>query len=127
MGTILIRNVGILQKSYPLAHRLADMEVIKVADEYDVAFGKTGKVRPLGQFIAVNTALIEPDPAGQIIPTICLNLHIKNSTLFVLHIYIQPDAAVLIAVTHLFLTVEKYDSLNLYAQQRLQKQPAYLL
>ena len=32
----------------------SNVEVIEVTDEYDVAFGETGKVRPLGQLIAVD-------------------------------------------------------------------------
>ncbi len=76
MGTILIGDVGILQESYPLAHRLANVEEIEIADEYDVAFGETGKVRTLGQLIAVDAALVKPDPAGQIVPPICLDLYI---------------------------------------------------
>ena len=39
MGTILIGDVGILQESYPLAHRLANVEVIEIADEMVYCFG----------------------------------------------------------------------------------------
>ena len=81
MGTIRIGDVGILQESYPFAHRLANVEVIEVTDEYDVAFGETGKVRPLGQLIAVDAALVKPDPAGQVVLPLCLDLYIKNSAL----------------------------------------------
>ncbi len=127
MGAILIGDSGILQKRYPLTHRFANVEVIEVADKDDVAFGETGIVRALGQFIAVYAALVKPDPAGQVVLPIRLYLYIKDSALFIFQIYIETDAMVLIAVTHFFLAVKKFDPLNGHIQQRLQKQTAYFL
>lgn len=121
MGTVLIRGVGILQERYPLTHRLADVKVIKVTDEDDVALGEAGIIRAFGQLTAVNAALVKPDPPGQIILTVCLNFYVEDGTLIIFQVHIKADAVIIIAIGEIFLPVKKLDPLNFYAQQLLQK------
>ena len=124
MRAILVRDVGILQESCPLTHRLSNVEAVEITDENNIALGKVGIVRTLGQLAAVNAALVKSDPAGQIIPAVRLNFHIENSTLFILQIYIQANAVILITIGKVFLAVKKLNTLNLNSKQRFQKQSA---
>lgn len=88
MGAVLIGNIGILQESNSFPYRLPDMEIIKITDEDNITLGETRKVRPLGQFTAVDAALIKTNPLGQAIPSICLDIYIKNSIRIIFQVYV---------------------------------------